>query len=54
LYSNDPELADLREDLDELGTVGVVSKWTYALKRIFDGDEVALLRAIKQHGGRLS
>jgi hypothetical protein len=54
LYSNDPALADLRDNVDGMDAVGVVSKWTYALKRIFNGDEAALLRVVATHHGRLS
>lgn len=53
LYSNDPELADLRENADGLEAVGIVTKWAYALKRIYDGDEAALLRAVVANKGRL-
>lgn len=53
LYSNDPALQDLRDDADD-DAVGIVSKWTYALKRLFDGDEVSLLRSVVAHNGSLS
>lgn len=54
LYSNDPILTDLRENDDELDAVGVVTKWRYALKRIYNGDEASLLRDVAKNGGRLS
>ncbi len=53
IYSNDPALDDLRDYTSD-DAIGVCSKWSYALHRIFSGDDVALLRSVVANRGRLA
>jgi hypothetical protein len=54
VYSNDPALHDIRDDAGGLDTVGTCTKWRYALARLFNNDEVTLLRAVVANRGRLA
>lgn len=53
IYTNDKELHDLWENAGTGDSHGLCSKYGYALRRIFHGDETALLRAIAAGHGRL-
>lgn len=52
IYSRDPSLEDLFEHVTERGQV-ICSKWVFALKRIYHGDEAALIRCVVQGRGKL-
>jgi hypothetical protein len=54
IYSNDPSLHDLWDNLGGLDAVGTCSKWRFALTRLFDGDEAALVRHVVANRGRLA
>ncbi len=54
IYSNDPTLADLCDDSGDEDAVCICSKWSYARRRMFDGDDVALLRSVVANRGRLT
>lgn len=54
IYTNDPAVADLRDNGDELDVVGTCSKWRFAVSRVFAGDEITLLRCVAANGGRLT
>lgn len=53
IYTNDTALHDLWENAGQGDAHGLCSKYFYALKRLFDGSDEDLLRAIASGGGVL-
>lgn len=52
IFTRDPSLADLFEGISPAGQV-TCDKWTYALRRLYNNDETALLADAARNGGRL-
>lgn len=53
IYSGDKELADLRENSGDSNAHALVTKWHFALKRLYEDSESSLLRAIADGNGKL-
>lgn len=53
IYSNDPEVADLRENATGSDAHGLCTKYHYALKRLYEDSDGALLHAIAAGNGKL-